>query len=110
VGTKQNTEHMIYYNKPDKPFKDEFMQYELKGIENMNKRDIAEMIVDMRLEISLHRNNAEWLDSLAMLLRDEPILFKEDEDGYDTEDALGEKEMYERYQKEKERIIKRYHA
>jgi len=101
---------MIYYNKPDKPFKDEFMQYELKGIENMNKRDIAEMIVDMRLEISLHRNNAEWLDSLAMLLRDEPILFKEDEDGYDTEDALGEKEMYERYQKEKERIIKRYHA
>ena len=99
------------YSKPDKPLNEDFVQSEVNRMENMNKRDIAEMIVEMRLQLSLAKNNGEWLDSLAMLLRDEPIAFHEDEDGdEDVDNPLGESELYERYEKEQKRLIKRYHA
>ncbi len=101
---------MTHYNKPDKALKEEFVQSELDRMADMKERDIAEMIVEMRLQLSLHKKSSEWLNSLAMLLRDEPIDFKEDEDGYDTEEPLHESELHERYEKEKERLIKRYHA
>ena len=100
-----------HYNKPDKPLNEEFVQSELDRIGDMKKRDIAEMIVDMQLQLALQRNNAEWLDALAMLLREEPIAFHEDEDGYEDEDKpLGEGELHERYVKEEKRLINRYYA
>jgi len=100
-----------HYQRPDKPLNEKFVQRELRYIEDMKKRDIAEMIVDMQLQLALQRNNAEWLDALAMLLREEPIAFHEDEDGYEIEDKpLHESELYERYDKEEKRLINRYYA
>ena len=100
-----------YYTKPDKPLNEEFVQSELDRMADMKERDIAEMIVEMRLQLSLRANNAEWLDSLAMLLREEPIVFHEDEDGYeDDENPLHESELFDRFQKEEKRLINRYHA
>lgn len=102
---------MYPYNKPDKPLNEEFVQSELDRMAGMKEREVAEMIVEMRLQLSLRKNNAEWLDSLAMLLREEPIAFHEDEDGYEDEDnPLHESELYARYQKEEKRLINRYHA
>ena len=100
----------MHYNRPDRPLNEEFVQAQLDRMGDMKKRDIAEMIVEMQLQLSLCRNNAEWLDSLAMLLRDEPIAFHEDKDGYDTEEPLHESELYERYVKEEKRLINRYYS
>lgn len=99
-----------HYRQPDKPLNEELVQRELDNIEDMKKRDIAEMIVEMRLQLWLYKNNGAWLDALAMLLRDEPIAFHEDEDGYEDEDnPLGEQELYQRYEKEEKRLINRYY-
>lgn len=101
----------MHYRKPDKPLNEEFVQNEIDQIEGRKIRDIAEMIVEMRLQLALHRNNGEWLDALAMLLRDEPDRYHVDEDGYEDEDnPLSESELYERYEKENKRLINRYHA
>ena len=100
----------MYYNKPDKPLNEEFVQNEIDQIEGRKIRDIAEMIVEMRLQLALHRNNGDWLDGLAMLLRDEPDRYHVDEDGYEDEDnPLSESELYERYEEENKRLINRYH-
>ena len=100
----------MHYYKPDKPLNEEFIQNEIDQIEGRKIRDIAEMIVEMRLQLSLAKNNGQWLDALAMLLREEPIEFHEDEDGYEDEDnPLHESELYERYEKEHKRLINRYH-
>lgn len=102
---------MTHYKKPDKPLNEEFVQSELDRMADMRERDIAEMIVEMRLQLSLGRNNADWLDALAMLLREAPIAFHEDEDGYEDEDnPLGEQELHERKVKEEKRLINRYYA
>jgi hypothetical protein len=99
-----------YYQPPDRPLNEEFVQFELDRMADMKERDIAEMIVEMRLQLALRKNNAEWLDALAMLLREEPIAFHEDEDGYEDQDnPLHESELHERFEKEEERLIKRYH-
>lgn len=101
----------MHYKKPDKPLNEEFVQSELDRMADMREREVAEMIVEMRLQYSLRRNQAEWLDALAMLLRDEPIAFHEDEDGYeDNDNPLHESELHERYVKEENRLINRYHA
>lgn len=100
-----------HYKKPDKPLNELFVQRELRFMEEMGVRNIAESIVEMQLLLALHKNNAEWLDALAMLLREEPIAFHEDEDGYEDEDnPLHESELYDRYQKEEKRLINRYYA
>ena len=100
-----------YYQPPDQPLSEEFVQSELDRMANMKERDIAEMIVEMRLQLRLRRINAEWLDALAMLLRNEPIAFHEDEDGYEDQDnPLGEQELHERFVKEEKRLINHYHA
>ena len=100
----------MHYTKPDKPLNEEFVQNEIDQIEGVRIRYIAEMIVEMRLKLHLAKNNAEWLDALAMLLREEPIVFHEDEDGYEDEDnPLHESELYERYEKEHKRLINLYH-
>lgn len=100
----------MYYNKPNQPLKEERIQRELNLMEDMKKRDLAEMVVEMRLQLALHENNAEWLDGLAMLLRDEPDRFHVDEDGYEDEDnPLSESELYERYKNEEKRLIKIWH-
>ena len=99
---------MTHYNKPDKPLNEEFVQSELDRMADMKKREVAEMIVEMRLQLSLHRNSGEWLDALAMLLRNEPIAFHEDEDGYETDEPMGEQELYKPHEGEKNRLIKRY--
>ncbi len=99
-----------YYQPPDRPLNEKFVQYELDRMADMKERDIAEMIVEMRLQLALRRNNAEWLDALAMLLREEPIAFHEDEDGYEDQDnPLHESELHERYVKEEKRLINHYH-
>ena len=101
----------MHYYKPDKPLNEEFVQSELDRMADMKEREVAEMIVEMRLQLSLAKNNGKWLDALAMLLREEPIEFHEDEDGYEDEDnPLHESELYERYEKEHNRLINRYHA
>lgn len=100
----------MYYKKPNQPLKEERVQRELNNIEVMKPRDIAEMIVEMRLQLALQANNADWLDGLAMLLRDEPDRYHVDEDGYEDEDnPLSESELYERYTEEEKRLIKVWH-
>jgi len=91
---------MVTMNRTDKEHAEK-MRAALKG----------RKIVEVRLQLRLSKNNAEWLDFLAMLLRDEPIAFHEDEDGYEDEDKpLGEGELHERYVKEEKRLINRYYA
>jgi len=100
----------MYYSKPNQPLKEERVQRELDSIAYMKPRDIAEMVVEMRLQLALHENNADWLDGLAMLLRDEPDRYPVDEDGYEDEDnPLSESELYERYKNEEKRLIKIWH-
>ena len=100
----------MYYKKPNQPLKEERVQRELNNIEVMKPRDIAEMIVEMRLQLALQANNVDWLDGLAMLLRDEPDRYHVDEDGYEDEDnPLSESELYERYTEEEKRLIKVWH-
>ena len=100
----------MYYKKPNQPLKEERVQRELNNIELMKPRDIAEMIVEMRLQLALHENNADWLDGLAMLLRDEPDRYHLDEDGYEDEDnPLCEHELWTRYTNEEKRLIKIWH-
>lgn len=100
----------MYYKKPNQPLKEERVQRELDNIEVMKSRDIAEMIVEMRLQLALHENQADWLDGLAMLLRDEPDRYHVDEDGYEDEDnPLCEHELWTRYTNEEKRLIKIWH-
>ena len=100
----------MYHKKPNQPLKEERVQRELNNIEVMKPRDIAEMIVEMRLQLALQANNLDWLDGLAMLLRDEPDRYHVDEDGYEDEDnPLSESELYERYTEEEKRLIKVWH-
>jgi hypothetical protein len=101
----------MHYNKPkDQPLSEERVQRELNNIEVMKPRDIAEMIVEMRLQLALHENQADWLDGLAMLLRDEPDRYHVDEDGYEDEDnPLDEHGLWTRYKNEEERLIKIWH-
>lgn len=101
---------MYYYKKPNRPLKEERIQHEIDQIEGVKIRDIAEMIVEMRLQLALQANNADWLDGLAMLLRDEPDRYELDEDGYEDEDnPLDEHGLWTRYQDEEKRLIKIYH-
>lgn len=101
---------MYYYKKPNRPLKEERIQNEIDQIEGVKIRDIAEMIVEMRLQLALQANNADWLDGLAMLLRDEPDRYHLDEDGYEDEDnPLCEHELWTRYQDEEKRLIEIYH-
>ena len=100
----------MYYNKPNQPLKEERVQRELNNIEVMKPRDIAEMIVEMRLQLALHENNADWLDGLAMLLRDEPDRYELDEDGYEDEDnPLDEHGLWTRYKNDEKRLIELWH-
>lgn len=100
----------MHYSKPNQPLKEERVQRELDNIEVMKSRDIAEMIVEMRLQLALHENQADWLDGLAMLLRDEPDRYHMDEDGYEDEDnPLDEHGLWTRYKNEEERLIKLWH-
>lgn len=100
----------MHYSKPNQPLKEERVQRELDNIEVMKPRDIAEMIVEMRLQLALHENQADWLDGLAMLLRDEPDRYHVDEDGYEDEDSpLCEHELWTRYTNEEKRLIKIWH-
>ena len=100
----------MYYKKPNQPLKEERIQRELDSIRVTSLRDIAEMIVEMRLQLALHENQADWLDGLAMLLRDEPDRYHVDEDGDEDEDnPLSESELYDRYTEEEKRLIKIYH-
>ena len=100
----------MYYNKPNQPLKEERVQRELNNIEVMKPRDIAKMIVEMRLQLALHENNADWLDGLAMLLRDEPDRYELDEDGYEDEDnPLDEHGLWTRYKNEEKRLIELWH-
>ena len=100
----------MYYKKPDQPLKEERVQRELNNIEVMKPRNIAEMIVEMRLQLALHENNADWLDGLAMLLRDEPDRYELDEDGYEDEDnPLDEHGLWTRYKNEEKRLIELWH-
>ena len=102
---------MHHYNKPDKPLNEEFVQSELDRMADMKEREVAEMIVEMRLQLSLAKNNADWLDGLAMLLRAEPDRYELDEDGYEDEDnPLDEHGLWTRYKDEEKRLINRYHA
>lgn len=98
------------YKKPNQPLKEERVQRELNKTLFMKPRDIAKMIVELRLQLALHENNADWLDGLAMLLRDEPDRYHVDEDGYEDKDnPLHESELYERYKNEEKRLIKIWH-
>ena len=100
----------MYYKKPDQPLKEERVERELNNIEVMKPRDIAEMIVEMRLQLALHENHADWLDGLAMLLRDEPDRYHVDEDGYEDEDnPLCEHGLWTRYKNEENRLIEIWH-
>lgn len=100
----------MHYHKPDKPLNEEFVQSEIDQLEGREIRDIAEMIVEMRLQLSLAKNNADWLDGLAMLLRDEPDRYELDEDGYEDEDnPLDEHGLWTRYKDEEKRLINHYH-
>ena len=100
----------MHYSKPNRPLKEERIQREIDQIEAVKVRDIAEMIVEMRLQLALHENQADWLDGLAMLLRDEPDRYHVDEDGYEDEDnPLCENELWTRYKNEEKRLIKIYH-
>ena len=42
----------MHYTKPDKPLNEEFVQDEIDQLEGRKIRDIAEMIVEMRLHES----------------------------------------------------------
>ena len=100
----------MHYNKPNRPLNEEFVQSELDRMADMKEREVAEMIVEMRLQLSLAKNNADWLDGLAMLLRDEPDRYHMDEDGYEDEDnPLCEHELWTRYKNEEKRLIKLWH-
>lgn len=100
----------MHYSKPNRPLKEERIQREIDQIEGVKVRDIAEMIVEMRLQLALHENQADWLDGLAMLLRDEPDRYHMDEDGYEDEDnPLCEHELWTRYKDEEKRLIKIWH-
>jgi len=102
----------MYYptKKPNQPLKEERIQRELDSIRVTSLRDIAETIVEMRLQLALHENHADWLDGLAMLLRDEPDRYHVDEDGYEDEDnPLDEHGLWTRYKDEEKRLIKIWH-
>ena len=100
----------MYYKKPNRPFNEKRVQREIMNIGLKKIRDVAEMIVELQLQLALHENNADWLDGLAMLLRDEPDRYHMDEDGYEDEDnPLCEHELWTRYKNEEERLIKLWH-
>ena len=100
----------MHYNKPNQPLKEERIQREIDQIEGVRIRNIAEMIVEMRLQLALQANENDWLDGLAMLLRDEPDRYHMDEDGYEDEDnPLCEHELWTRYKDEEKRLIKIFH-
>tara|TARA_R100000278_G_scaffold10013_1_gene11778 strand:+ start:150 stop:464 length:315 start_codon:yes stop_codon:yes gene_type:complete len=100
----------MYYSKPDQPLKEERIQSELDRMAGMKERQVAEMIVEMRLQLALNDNSIDWLDGLAMLLRDEPDRYHVDEDGYEDEDnPLCEHELWTRYKNEENRLIKIWH-
>ena len=100
----------MHYNKPNQPLKEERIQREIDQIEGVRIRNIAEMIVEMRLQLALQANENDWLDGLAMLLRDEPDRYHMDEDGYEDEDnPLCEHELWTRYKNEEKRLIKLWH-
>ena len=100
----------MYYSKPNKPLKEERIQREIMNIGLKKVRDVAEMIVEMRLQLALNENSIDWLDGLAMLLRDEPDRYHVDEDGYEDEDnPLCEHELWTRYKNEEKRLIKLWH-
>ena len=57
-----------------------------------------------------HENNADWLDGLAMLLRDEPDRYELDEDGYEDEDnLLDEHGLWTPVQERREATIELWH-
>ena len=100
----------MHYNKPNQPLKEERIQREIDQIEGVRIRNIADMIVEMRLQLALQANENDWLDGLAMLLRDEPDRYHMDEDGYEDEDnPLCEHELWTRYKDEEKRLIKIFH-
>jgi len=100
----------MHYSKPNRPLKEERVQRELDRMADMKERQVAEMIVEMRLQLALHENNADWLDGLAMLLRDEPDRYELDDDGYEDEDnPLDEHGLWTRYKDEEKRLIKIWH-
>ena len=100
----------MHYSKPNRPLKEERVHREIMNIGLKKIRDVAEMIVEMRLQLALHENQADWLDGLAMLLRDEPDRYHVDEDGYEDEDnPLDEHGLWTRYKDEENRLIKIYH-
>ena len=100
----------MHYSKPNRPLKEERVQRELDRMADMKERQVAEMIVEMRLQLALNDNSIDWLDGLAMLLRDEPDRYHVDEDGYEDEDnPLCEHELWTRYKNEENRLIKIWH-
>jgi len=73
-------------------------------MKRMTPEQVAKYVVHVEYERALLRNQAQWLDGLAMLLREEPDRYKLDEDGYETDETMDEGELYEEYMKEEKRL------
>lgn len=73
-------------------------------MKRMTPEEVAKYVVHVEYERALLRNQADWLDGLAMLLRGQPDRYKEDEDGYETDETMDEGELEERYEQEEKRL------
>ena len=78
-------------------------------MKTMTLEEIAHYVLSLQEQEHEARNKVEWLDALAMLLRDEPDRMRLDEDGYETDEPMDEHELYERMEKEQSRIKELYY-
>lgn len=81
----------------------------IEQMEEMTPEEVAAYVTHVEYERAKYRNQADWLDGLAMLLRGQPDRYDTDEDGYELDEPMNEGELYERYDEEEKRLTEMFY-
>ena len=78
-------------------------------MKTMTPEEVAKYVVNVEYERAKLRNQAEWLDALAMLLRGEADRYETDENGNELDEPMNEGQLYKRYMKEEKRLTELFY-
>lgn len=93
--------HTLYHDITPDPIR---VKETIAAMEKMTREEVVKYIINVEYERAKFRNQADWLDALAMLLRGEPDRYDTDDDGNDLDEPMDQDELYDRYLTEDKRL------
>lgn len=98
--------HKLYQDITPDPVR---MNETLHQMARMTPEEVAAYVTYVEYERAKLRNQVDWLDGLAMLLRGEPDRYDTDDDGNELDEPMDEQELYERYDEKEKRLTEMFY-